>query len=113
MTKYRILAKDENGELSKLAEADHNSMTAAFLWAEVLKTYYPGIEFEVQPVVEEGEEKMDLSGLADVLKNIEKLGFTQKKILAHNVLLAIAETCPTGGEAEFFYELAEVLTDED
>lgn len=56
MTKYRVLAKDENGELSKLAEADHNSMTSAVLWAEVLKTYYPGIEFEVQPVVE-SEEK--------------------------------------------------------
>lgn len=55
---------------------------------------------------------MELSEAAEILKNVEKLGFTQKKILAHNIILAIAETCPTGGEAEFFYEAAEVLTDE-
>ena len=56
---------------------------------------------------------MKLLEVAEILKNMEKLGFTQKKILAHNILLSIAETCPTGGEAEFFYEAAEVLTDEE
>lgn len=56
---------------------------------------------------------MNLLGLSDVLKNVEKLGFTQKKILAHNILLAIAETCPIGGEAEYFYEAAKVLTEGD
>lgn len=56
---------------------------------------------------------MKLNEATENLKNVEKLGFTQKKILAHNILLAIAETCPIGGEAEYFYEVAEVLTDED
>lgn len=56
---------------------------------------------------------MKLLEAAENLKSVEKLGFVQKKILAHNILLAIAETCPTGGEAEFFYQLAEVFTDEE
>lgn len=56
---------------------------------------------------------MKLSEAAENLQTVEKLGFVQKKILAYNILLSIAETCPTGGEAEFFYEAAEVLTDEE